>query len=389
MYSSAPRFVQGHSRTTGLRCSHRETAMIKFVKCDCGFIVRSDNEDVLVAGLQKHARDHHHMDFSREQVRAMAQVEPDRTTPVPTNADRLRPRFVHNEEQAMATAQTAATFDVAKYKQTTRAQWQDAAHAWNAWGTFLRRWLGPASEIMLDMAGVGPGARVLDVAAGAGDQTLQIAARLGAHGRVLATDIAPAILEFAAANARAAGFRNVETRAMDGEELDVPPASFDAVVSRVGLIYFPDKQRALAGMKRALKPGGRVAAIVYSTPERNGFFSVPVSIIRRRANLPSPLPGQPGPFSLGAPGVLEAALRQAGFRDVQVRAVAAPLEMESTEECLRFERESFGALHQMLSSLDESARTAAWQEIAAALRQFESGGRFVGPCELLVAAGTR
>ena len=102
-----------------------------------------------------------------------------------------------------------------------------------------------------------------------------------------------------------AGHRNIETKVLDGENLDVPAGSFDAVISRVGLIYFPDQQKALAGMKRALKPGGRVAAIVYSTADNNKFFSIPVSIIRRRAKLPPPLPGQPGPFSLGGPGVLE------------------------------------------------------------------------------------
>ena len=78
---------------------------------------------------------------------------------------------------------------------------------------------------------------------------------------------------------------------MDGERLDVAPGTFDAVISRVGLIYFPDRRAALEGMRRALRPGGRLAAVVYSTPERNGFFSVPVSIIRRRAALPPPAPG--------------------------------------------------------------------------------------------------
>ena len=194
------------------------------------------------------------------------------------------------------------TFDPAKYKETTREQWQAAAKAWNDWGPLLRAWLGPATEVMLDMAKIGPGSRVLDVAAGAGDQTLQTAARVGPNGYVLATDISSKILEFAARSARAAGHANVETKVLDGENLDAPEASFDAVISRVGLIYFPDQQRALAGMRRALKPGGRVAAIVYSTAESNKFFSIPVSIIRRRANLPPPLPGQPGPFSLGGPG---------------------------------------------------------------------------------------
>ena len=128
-------------------------------------------------------------------------------------------------------------------------------------------------------------ADVLDVAAGAGDQTLQAAGRVGPGGSVLATDISPAILRFAASEARRAGHTNVTTRAMDGETLELEDASFDVVMSRVGLIYFPDQQRALAEMKRVLVPGGRVAAIVYSTADKNGFFSVPVSIIRRHAKL--------------------------------------------------------------------------------------------------------
>ena len=208
------------------------------------------------------------------------------------------------------------TFDPIKYKNTTRDQWQTAAEAWDRWGPFIDQWLGAATEAMLEMAGVHAGSRVLDVAAGAGGQTLAAARCVGPYGQVLATDISSNILDFAARNAHAAGLTNVETRVLDGETLDVEPAAFDAVISRVGLIYFPDQQKALAGMRRALKPGGRVAAIVYTTAEQNAFFSHPVSIIRRRAQLPPPLPGQPGPFSLGAPGVLEEAYRQAGFRDI-------------------------------------------------------------------------
>ena len=101
-------------------------------------------------------------------------------------------------------------------------------------------------------------------------------------------------------SARAEGLDNVETRVVDGEHLDVPPGTFDAIISRVGFIYFPDQHAAFVGMRQALRAGGRVAGIVYSTPEANGFFSIPVSIIRRRAQLPAPAPGQPGPFSLGA-----------------------------------------------------------------------------------------
>lgn len=284
----------------------------------------------------------------------------------------------------------APTFDPDKFKATTREQWQEAAAAWDRWGPTLENWLGAATEAMLDAAGVLPGSRVLDVAAGAGGQTLAAARRVGSEGRVLATDISPTILEYAAAAARDAGLANVETRELDGESLaGVEDEAFDAVISRVGLIYFPDQQGALAEMRRVLRPGGRVAAIVYSTPENNRFFSAPVGIIRRRAELGPPLPGQPGPFSLGGEGILAAAYEQAGFRDVQVQAVPSPLRMTSATECLRFERESFGALHQMLVGLDEAGREAAWQEVGEALREFEDADGFSGPCEMLVGAATR
>lgn len=281
-------------------------------------------------------------------------------------------------------------FDAVQYKITTRQQWEDAAEAWNRWGPVLENWLGEATEVMLDTAGVRAGSRVLDVAAGAGGQSLTAARRAGPSGRVVATDISPTILDYAAAAAARAGLTTVETVEADGENLDgLASGDFDAVISRVGLIYFPDQQRALSGMRRALTDGGRVAAIVYSTPDRNEFFSVPVSIIRSRAQLPPPQPGQPGPFSLGGPGVLEAALVEAGFHDVTVVAVPAPVRLGSAAECVRFERESFGALHQMLAGVPADERPAVWQEIETALARFETPSGFVGPCELLVAGGTR
>jgi SAM-dependent methyltransferase len=243
---------------------------------------------------------------------------------------------------------------------------------------------------MLDGAGVRAGARVLDVAAGAGGQTLAAARRVGPAGHVLATDLSPAILEYAAAAARSAGLDNVETRELDGESLaGIEDESVDAVISRLGIIYFPDQLGALAEMRRVLRPGGRLAAVAWSTPENGRFFSVAVGIIRRRAELAPPLPGQPGPFSLGSDGVLAAAFEQAGFSDVSVQAVPSPLRMTSAAECLRLQQESYGALHQMLAGLDEAGREAAWQEVGEALAEFDGADGFIGPCELLVGTATR
>src|SRR3954447_10169774 len=181
---------------------------------------------------------------------------------------------------------------------------------------------------MLDAANVITGSRVLDVAAGGGGPTPAAARRVGPNGHVLATDISPRILFYAAQVTAEAGLTNVETREADGEALDgLPAASFDAAICRVGLIYFPDQQAALTGMRRALRRGGRLSAVVYSTADRNGFFALPVGIIRRRAQLPAPAPGQPGPFSLGAFGVAEATLADAGFTDIRVEVVPSPVRM--------------------------------------------------------------
>lgn len=285
---------------------------------------------------------------------------------------------------------TQKVFDPVAFKETTRAQWDSAADAWNRWSPFLNSWLGPATEMMLDMTHVQTGGRVLDVAAGAGGQTMAAASRVGPTGYVLATDLSLAILRHTAENARLAGFGHVETIVKDGEELaGIKAVPFDAVISRVGLIYFPDQHKALTGMRGQLREGGRVGAITYASAALNGFFSIPVGIIRRRAALPAPLPGQPGPFSLGDPEVLAKRLSDAGFKDVRVERVSAPVRMDSALDCLQFEQESFGALHQMLGGLSELEKDDAWAEIEEALGQFEHDGRFEGPCEMLVASATR
>ncbi len=274
-------------------------------------------------------------------------------------------------------------FDAVAYKQTTREQWQDAAAAWHRWDPVFDEWLGEATELMLDLAGVGEGSRVIDIAAGSGGQSIA-AARRGAT--VLATDISPNILEEAEAAAREAGVSTIATHVVDGESLDVAPATFDAAISRLGLMYMPDKQRALAEARGALRDGGRYAAVVFAEADRNRFFSVPIGIIRRRAELPPPAPGLPGPFSSVN---LAEQLEAAGFRDVDVRRVESPLRLESAAQCAQLERESFGALHQMLMGLTPAERDEAWREIEEALGEFEGADGFAGPCELLVGVGTR
>jgi len=280
-------------------------------------------------------------------------------------------------------------FDPVHYKETTKEQWQTAAEAWHRWHPTLKSWLGPATDLMLDMAEVKEGYHILDVAAGAGEQSITAAEKVGPNGYVLATDLAPRILDYALKLAKEKGIENIETKEMDGENLTLPDNSFDTIISRVGLIFFPDQQKALNEALRVLKPGGYFGAIVYSTVDKNKFFSIPVSVIRRHAQLPPPLAGQPGPFSLGDKGVLEAAIKKAGFINVISKAVDAPVIMPSAKDCVRFEYESFAALHQMLGGLSDIEKAAAWEEIQFELSKFEDENGFSGPCELIVAVGQK
>ena len=127
---------------------------------------------------------------------------------------------------------------------------------------------GPATQMMLDVAEVRTGSRVLDVAAGTGDQTIMTAQRVGPTGYVLATDISASMLKLAADTAREAGFTNVQTRVMDAENIDLDADSFDAVVCQLGLMLFPDPAKVLRAMRRVVRPGGKVAALVFSTEEK-------------------------------------------------------------------------------------------------------------------------
>ena len=263
------------------------------------------------------------------------------------------------------------------------------AARWNAWGPLLDRWRGPATEIMLDMCHVTRGSHVLHVAGGSGQDALQSAVRVGPEGRVLSTDFSAQLTQLANEQFKSAGLEHAQALNMDGEALDVEAQSFDAVVSRVGLIFFPDQLGSMRQQIDATKPGGSVGALVYATPQECRFFSDPVAVIRKHAGLPPPAAGLPGPFSLGAQGVIEKLFEDAGLSEIRTQKIEAQVLLDSAKECLRFEQESFGSLHQMLSALDAPARQAAWDDVETALEAVETSDGFVGPCTMIAASGVK
>ena len=291
----------------------------------------------------------------------------------------------------MTTVSTLVTTqDTNAFKIAVREQWDRSAEGWNDHTSEIRAWLRQASDAMLDMAGILPGASVLDVAAGAGDQTLDIAQRIGPQGRVLAIDLSPGILALAQKNARQAGFHNVQTHAADGEDLQVEPASFDAVVCRLGLMFFPDPLQGLHGMRRALRPGGRICTMVFSRPESNPCIGILMSTALRYAGLPARDPFQPGGLlSLGKPGLTDELFRAAGFKNVATTALDAPFRLPTARHYLNFIRSSASPIQQILGRLAPEVAAAAWTEMEDRLGVFTTANGWVGPNELLLTAGQR
>jgi SAM-dependent methyltransferase len=282
------------------------------------------------------------------------------------------------------------TTDPQAFKVHARAQWDHCAQGWNDHAPQISRWLRVATDAMLDMASICPGSRVLDVAAGAGNQTLDIARRIGPTGKVLATDLSPSILALAQANAVRAGLDNVTTLMADGEELPVEAGSFDCAVCRLGLMLFPDPGRAVEAFHRALRPGGGVCVMVFGRPERNPCITTLISTAREHAGLPPPDPLQPGGLlSLGRPGLLDAIFRQAGFADVASTTLDAPFELPSVHHYLEFVRSSASPIQQILSHLDEAGVHAAWDDIESRLSRFQTTDAWVGPNELLLTTAHR
>jgi ubiquinone/menaquinone biosynthesis C-methylase UbiE len=245
------------------------------------------------------------------------------------------------------------------------------------------------TEMMLDLAKIHVGDRVLELAAGMGDLAIMTAQRVGPSGYVLATDVSASMLDLAAETVREAGFTNVETRVMDAENLDVAPGSFNVALCRSALMLFPNVAKALAGVHRALKPAGRFAVTVWSTAEKNPFHGLPLAIVSRVAKVPLPEPGQPGLFALSGRGVLEECYTSAGFRDVVVRAVSVQRRFPSTAEAIEAMKDSFPRLKALMDKLSDTDRELAWREIERQLNQFEGPSGFEAPGEWLIGIGTK
>jgi SAM-dependent methyltransferase len=281
------------------------------------------------------------------------------------------------------------TLDFAEFRDGQQQQWNRAATGWRRWSELIDGAASGISERLVELAGVEPGSRVLDVAAGYGEPSLTAARVAGPEGAVLATDISAEMIAFGRERAVATELENIEFVQSDAASLDFPAASFDAALSRWGIIFDPDAEAAAARIRSFLKPGGRMAISSWGSPDRVPFLAIPMRTAMQRLGIPPPPPGTPGPLSRPTPQALGGLLEAAGFSDVEVEEAEVAFEWQSPEAFTIFIREIAPPITAMMASHPQGVQDETWVAITEAIREAAGGGGAVRLSNLVLLAAGR
>jgi SAM-dependent methyltransferase len=282
----------------------------------------------------------------------------------------------------------SSTLNPTEFRTGQREQWNVAASGWKKWAPHLERAVQPVRERLVELAGIEPGDRVLDVAAGYGEPALTAARRVGPEGHVVATDISPEMLAYGRERAAGEGLDNVEFIEADASSLDFPAQSFDAAVSSWGIIFDPEGEAAAARVRTFLKPGARMAISSWGPPDRVPMLGVPVRTVMELFEIPPPPPGTPGPLSRPTPEAIGGLLEGGGFSDVDVVEETVVTELDSPEEFTTFVREIAPPISALIRDRTAEEQAEAWDAITEAIRgRADDSGRIRLVNQTLLAAG--
>jgi ubiquinone/menaquinone biosynthesis C-methylase UbiE len=279
--------------------------------------------------------------------------------------------------------------DSAEFRKTQHKNWDSAAAGWNEWREFNDRADAHISARLVELADVKLGDRVLDVAAGYGEPAVTAARKTGPEGRVVATDISSEMLAFARERAAAAGLDNLDFVQSEASGLDFPEASFDAAVSRWGIIFEPDAEDAAARIRGFLRPGARMAISSWGTPDQVPFLSIPMRTTMERFNVSPPPAGTPGPLSRPNKAALGGLLDGGGFSNVVVEQSEVVFEFDGPADFTAYVRAIAAPIRAMIEQHARDDQQGAWDAITQAATDAGGGP---GPLSLknvvLLATGT-
>ena len=279
----------------------------------------------------------------------------------------------------MHRTETTSLGSADEYRRRSYRNWQSAAAGWEREREAVQAALAPLTDWMLERLAAQPGQTLLELGAGTGETGLLAARLVDPGGRVILTDRSTAMLEAAERRARKLGLSNVELRALDMEAIDLPEAAVDGVLCRLALMLVPDTAAALAGIRRVLRPGGRLIATVWDAVERNPWAPALWEVVERMTDLPPARPGGPGMFSLGDAGGIEALLADAGFREIAVEPIAIEWRYDDFESYWRTQSSLNGSLSQLLPTLPQEERDLLADAVRKAVERFRSPEGYRAP----------
>ena len=257
--------------------------------------------------------------------------------------------------------------------------WAAMAAGWERAREERERVAAPVTDWLVRELAPDPSDVVLELAAGQGDVGFAVAARLGAGGRLIASDFSTAMLEIARRRREELGLTNVEFRELDAEDLDLEEDSVDGVVCRWGYMLMPNPAIALAETRRVLRPGGRLAFAVWASGDRNPWISVAGRILAAHGLMPPPEPGEPGMFVLANKTELRALVEDAGFANVRMDDVPVRNDYRDVDEYVLRSSELGGMFSRAWTAAPEDQREAMTEELREAFRPFAVDGGFELP----------
>jgi SAM-dependent methyltransferase len=274
-------------------------------------------------------------------------------------------------------------------REQSLARWERAAGGWGKLADRIRQHGLPVSMWMIEHAGLQPGQRVLELAAGPGDTGFLAAELIEPGGTLVCSDASDAMLKVARARAEAFGIKNVEFANLQLEWIDLPAASVDAALCRWGLMLLVDPPAAVKEVRRVLRPGGRVALAVWDEPERNPWTTIPAGALIELGHTSPPERNAPGMFALSAPGRLQRLLEEAGFVDVEVDGVQLDRTYESVDELLEETHELSMMFSDVYDALDDSERREVATKMGSLAEPYtDADGSLLLPGRSLVAVAS-
>ena len=253
-----------------------------------------------------------------------------------------------------------------------RQDWNRVASGWDKWDQFFNRTMAFINHRLIADARVRPGLQVLDLGSGTGYPALLAGEVVGSDGRVVGIDLAEAMLAVATRKAKTLGLGHVTFRTGDVTLLPLETGSIDAVISRFCLMFLPEIPKAAAEIARVLKPGGYVAAAVWSAPDKNPFIRIPMDVIKTITPLPPPDPEAPGIFRLARPGDLAGMFEQAGLRPLDDEEFTAEVNYATAEEFFRGLMDIAAPIQNLFAKLTPEQQAEAERGIIKAVNEYRT-----------------